>query len=250
MKKVGIIGGMGPGATIILYKKIIKIFQRRYNAKYDSDFPEMYICNLPIPDIVEKVKNLDTINNMICNSLKNLQNIGMDFIVIPCNTINIIYDRYKNSVSIPVFNIIEETVKNVKSKSYKKIALLATKTTYDFKLYEKECKKNDLNLLVPEDYEKVLINDIIMRILNGKILMKDKQEILKIINNLKEKGAEGVVLGCTDLPILINQKDINIKLFDTLNILAELIVNICRNKENLNKQAFFLKKKEPLGRKN
>ena len=94
MRKIGIIGGMGPEATINLYERIIKIFQKKYNAKYDSDFPEMYICNLPIPDIVENIEKINTIIEMMRMASKNLEKIGMDFIAIPCNTINIIYDKY------------------------------------------------------------------------------------------------------------------------------------------------------------
>jgi aspartate racemase len=245
MKKIGIIGGMGPEATILFYKEIINIFQNKYNAKFDSDFPEIYICNLPIPDIVNEPSTINITKKMICDASVKLEKIGMDFIAIPCNTINIIYDTYKNSVSIPILNIIEETGKKIKSRGYKKIALLASKTTYNSRLYEKYLNKYGLEVLIPDISEKEIINKIIFKILNGEKLRKDKEKIIEITNKLIKNGADCVVLGCTDLPILVKEKDLDITTFDTIKILAESTVKLTieNTEENLNKQSSSIKSK-------
>ncbi|MBI4163373.1 MAG: amino acid racemase, partial [Candidatus Aenigmarchaeota archaeon] len=128
-KKIGVIGGMGPESTIIFYQEIVRVFQNKFNAKYDSDYPEMMISNLPIPDVVENLQNPNAIIEMIKENSKKLESAGMDFIAIPCNTVNLFYDMFSRSVSIPILNIIEETVKKVKSAGYKKVGLLATETT-------------------------------------------------------------------------------------------------------------------------
>ena len=87
MKTIGIIGGMGPEATALFYKKIIRIFQNYYSAKYDSDYPKIIIYNVPIPDVVENCTQEEIIKSMLISASKKLESIGADYIVIPCNTV-------------------------------------------------------------------------------------------------------------------------------------------------------------------
>lgn len=231
MKKIGIIGGMGPESTILFYSEIVKIFQRKFNAKYDSDYPEMFICNLPIPDVVNGIQDEKIIKDMLSNTAKKLETLGMDFISIPCNTIHLFYETIKKSVSIPVLNIVEETAKKIKSSGYKKAGLLATETTYRNGLYDDWLKKYDIKLVVPSERDITEITRIIMNIMNGKRFPNDRKTIKRIKEKLIRDGAECIVLGCTELPVLIQNKDIDVKLFDTVKILAGSTVSFCRNKE-------------------
>ena len=126
MKKIGIMGGMGPESTVMFYNEIVRIFQKKYGAKYDSDYPEMWICNLPIPDIVENVTEADNIRLMLSGTAKKLEGLGADFIAVPCNTVNLFFDSIQGAVSIPVLNIIEETAKKASSSDCNKTGLLAS----------------------------------------------------------------------------------------------------------------------------
>jgi len=231
MKKIGIIGGMGPESTILFYMDIVRIFQEEFNAKYDSDYPEMYIYNLPIPDVVENNRKSDTVKAMLCNAAKKLERTGADFLTIPCNTVQIYYDDIRKSVSVPVINIIEEVMKRVKYSGFTKSGILATETLFESGLYQKFAKGYGIEIVMPGKNEKRDITNIIMRILNGKKLPSDVNRINKIIENLKSKGAECIILGCTDLPALI-EKYGNSKIFDTIRILAESTVNIAVEKGN------------------
>ncbi len=224
MKKIGIIGGMGPESTVMFYNETIRIFQNKFGAKYDSDYPEMWICNLPIPDIVEGVKEDETIKKMLSGTSKKLEGLGMDFIAVPCNTVNLFFDSIQGAVSIPVLNIIEETVK--KASGCKKVGLLATETLIKSGLYGKYLEKYGIEIIIPDETERKEISRTIMNILNGKKEPRDKQDILKITDRLAEEGAECVILGCTDLPVLIKEDDFGIKILDTIKILAETSVNL------------------------
>lgn len=224
MKKIGVIGGMGPEATIQLYKEIVGILQTDFGAKYDSDYPEMYIINLPIPDIVERPDNFAKVEQMMIDACRKLYSLGADYIVIPCNTINIIYEGYNGSVPISILNIIEETAINLKGDGIKKIGLLSTKTTYDSGIYEKYLGKYGIEILKPSQKEIQEVNEIIIRILSGGKSVRDKSFLIEVAQDLVRKGAEGVVLGCTDLSLIIGQEDVSFPIFDTIKILADSAV--------------------------
>ena len=221
MKKkiIGVLGGMGPESTAIFYHELIIQCQKQYGAKYDEDYPEIFIYNLPIPDVVEGLKSPEKTLKILVNGAKKLESIGVNFIVMPCNTAHYFYEAIKKEISIPFLSITEETAKKVKSKNFSKVGLLATGTTVKYDIYHKDFDKLWLKLLVPEKQENV--TRIIMNILAGKKLEKDKRELKQIIKNLKNNGAQAIVLGCTDIPILLKQEDVDIDIFDTVEVLAE-----------------------------
>ena len=97
-RKVGIIGGMGPEATAEMYRRIIKVFQRRYGAVYDSDYPEMVIVNLPIPDVVEREGYSSAVKDMLVETASKLKEYGVDFIAIPCNTVSVFSETIRKVV--------------------------------------------------------------------------------------------------------------------------------------------------------
>ena len=223
-KVIGVLGGMGPEATVTFYRDLILLCQEKFNSKYDDDYPNIIIYNLPVPDVVEGINKPKRVLETLEVGLKTLENAGADFIVMPCNTINYFYEDMKNMIKIPLYNIIEETTKEVKYKSLKKIGILATKTTIKTKLYDKMFKKYNLNIIRPSKRELKILNEVILNIMEGKFYKKDKKSIIKIIRKMQYQGAEGIILGCTELPLIIKQKDVNIKVFDTITILANATI--------------------------
>lgn len=221
-KIIGILGGMGPESTAMFYQSVIQQCQKQYGAQYDEDYPEIFIYNLPIPDVVEGIKNPSKILPPLIKGVKKLELIGVDLIVIPCNTVQYFYDNIKNSISVPLLNIVEETAKKIRSKNYKKVGLLATITTIENKIYERILNKFGIETIVPEEQNRV--TKIILNILAGKKLESDKLELKKIIKKMEQNGAEAIILGCTDIPALLTQKDVNIDLFDSTEILAEATI--------------------------
>ena len=210
---------MGPEATALFYLSLIRQCQKQYGARFDWDYPEMFIYNLPIPDVVKGIKKPIKTLAYLVKGAKKLESIGADFIVMPCNTATYFYKDIIKEISIPFLSIVNEAAKEIKLRNYKKVGLLATKTTIENKIYEEDFEKSGIKLIAPKKPEEV--NKVILNILAGKKLEKDRNVLKKIAKELEERGAEAIVLGCTDLPIILRQKDLNIKIFDTVEILAK-----------------------------
>lgn len=225
MKKIiGILGGMGPESTAIFYQAIIKQCQKQYGAKYDEDYPEIFIYNLPIPNIVDGLKKPAETLKMLIEGANKIDSIGVDFMVMPCNTAHYFYPGMAKSISMPFICIFLATAKKIRKEGYKKVGFLATETTIEYKSFDKDFEKNEIELILPNEIDQKKLTKIIFNILAGKKLKKDKRQLQQIIKNLKRKGSEAIVLACTDIPILLKQKDVDIKIFDTVEILAESTV--------------------------
>lgn len=218
-KTIGILGGMGPEASAHIYLRIIQFFQKDYGALYDSDFPEIILVNLPIPDVVEDPNEENKVREMLVDAVKKLERFGADFIAIPCNTVTYYFSEMKNAVSIPIINIIKETRNVVLKKGIKKVGLLGTEMTIKSNIYANALK--NIQILTLKEAEQKETTKIIMNILAGKKSDKDREKLTQFVQKLKKLGAEKVILGCTELPLAIkNNKDV----LDTLEILAKATV--------------------------
>jgi len=208
---------MGLEATAELYLRIIKLFQIRLKAWLDEDYPEFFIYNLPLLDVVLTSRNEKLVGKSLIIAAKKLEAMGSEFIVIPCNTVEYFIDDLRKSVNIPVISIVEEVRKNLSTMRIKKIGLLATETTLKYGTYEKELGKLEIKVVTLGSKNQRKVTKIIIDILSGRKNENDKKCLKKLI---KSFDTEYVVLGCTDLPLLISQKESKIKLIDTLDILA------------------------------
>lgn len=220
-KTIGIIGGMGPESTADLYMKIVKYYQTNFGAKYDRDFPPFIIYSLPIPEIVETIENEKLIFKMLSKAAKILEKDGCEFIVIACNSIQFLLNQLRNTVKIPVLGIAATIAKYVQSKDYKRVGILATETTLKKGVYDKNLRNLGITLIKPNKADQKLITQAIMNQLAGKTTTKDKNSLIRIINNLVSKGAETILLACTELPLIINQSDIKTRLVDCTEIYAK-----------------------------
>lgn len=223
-KAIGVLGGMGPEATAQFYKELIRECQTRYGAKYDSDFPEIIIYSLPLPDVVEGVSNRPKVLLSLKFGLRKLEKAGADFIVSPCNTIDIFYNETKEAVRIPFYSIVQETAKKVDSKKFKIVGIVGTEALLKSGLYDNILGECGIKLVKPDRNDRKILTRVILRILKGKKLVTDKAELVRMIKRLQVRGAEGIILGCTELPLIIQQEDANVMLFDTIKILAESAV--------------------------
>lgn len=223
-KIIGVLGGMGPESTAIFYQAVIKQCQKQYGAQYDQDYPEIFIYNLPIPDVVGGLKRPEETLDTLIRGARKIESIGVDFIVMPCNTAHYFYPSMAKSISIPFICIFLATAKKIKISGFKKVGFLATETTIKYKSFDKDFEKNSIELIFPDQIDQDKLMQIILNILAGKKLDDDKEQMKQIINKMKQNGAEAVVLACTDLPLLLKQDDADIPVFDTVEILAEATV--------------------------
>jgi len=216
---IGILGGMGPEATAELYKRIIALFQSRHGAVDDSDYPNIIINSIPVDDMLNSLATRKaTITRQLCSGAKMLQDAGVDFIVIPCNTAMIFYDELKNCVEIPVLNTVEIVME---SGSPRTVGILASESTTTSSLYERGNDKT--KIIYPDQDEQLVVDKAINNVLRGMKLESDIKNLLRISESLKIKGAEKIILGCTELPLLCT--GVNQTYLDSVQLLAEKSVD-------------------------
>ncbi|HSQ88077.1 aspartate/glutamate racemase family protein [Romboutsia sp.] len=225
-KTVGVIGGLGPMATVYFYDMIVRLT----DAKSDQEHIDMIITNrATTPDRTNYIigKSPNSPVEVLIKDAKKLEQYGTDFLVITCNTAHYFYGQIAGSVNIPVINIIEETVKYAKQKGHKKLGILATTGNIQTKLYQNMCEKYDIDYLVLDNEKQDHIMDIIYKdIKSGKSADMDKFN--SVIKHLKENNCDGAILGCTELSILKNDNDLDNEFYiDSLEVLARKTINSC-----------------------
>lgn len=199
MKTVGIVGGLGPDTTAEFYLNLIRKFR---NCR--QTYPSVLIDSVSFPfslerDIIADSVNEEKILPHIKESVRRLSRGGVDFIAIPCNTVHIFIEELRRESSAPIISIIDETVRYVDEKGCRSVGLLATAKTVDSKLYQTAFRKKKIKTFVPEKESQKLLSEIILRILAGEKSENGMDAVEKIMACLKKKGAEAIVLGCTDL---------------------------------------------------
>ena len=220
MKKIGIIGGLSAESTIEYYKILIKEYNER---KGGAASPLLIIDSLNLEVLVNLVSddNWDEVVNIILQSAKNLEQAGAEVIIIATNTVHKIYDKIQEQISTPMISILDVTAEAAKSMNLKKVGLLGTKFTMQSDFFHKVFQKHGMEIIVPNQEDQKLVNEVIFQELTFHIITEEsKQGYIEVIKNLQEKGAEGVILGCTEIPLLIKKEDSPIPIFDTTTLHA------------------------------
>lgn len=228
-KTVGVMGGLGPMATVYFYDMIVRLT----DAKTDQEHIDMVVVNrATTPDRTDFIigKSTDSPVNILKQDAKKLEVFGSDFLVITCNTAHYFYDEIAKSVNIPVINIIEETVKYAKQQGHKKLGILATTGNISTNLYQNMCKNYDIDYLVLDEKRQDNIMSIIYdNIKSGK--PADMNKFNSIVNHLKENNCDGAILGCTELSILKNDNNLDNEFYiDSLGVLAVKTIEKCGKK--------------------
>jgi aspartate racemase len=225
-KIIGVLGGMGPVSSANLYSKIIKYTQRRYNAVQDSDYPPIIIYSLPLSGFDETgIVDSELVKKQLVEGVKKLEFAKCDLVIIGCNTVHAFYDEMRSAVRIPVFNIIEETKKMVLQLGYKKVGLFASESTSKMGLYQKKFNASGIKVISPDKSQQKVLNSVIEHVMGGNQKLDDVISLKEIIENYVRQGAEAIVMGCTEIPLAINQSHTDIKLFDTTEIIVKSAVD-------------------------
>lgn len=226
-KILGIFGGMGPEATVDFYQRVIKSTP----AQKDQDHIPTLIYSLPqVPDRTHCIKNQDlSIIPYLIEAVTRLEKAGASFICIPCNTAHYFHDDMKEAVSIPVLHMIRETVYKITTEypEIKEIGLLATSGTLQSRVYEKEFASNDFSVILPDD--QIQTNKI-MKAIYGIKAGKDKKTCEDLLteagNHVIEKGANLIVLGCTEIPLAFNPKRVSVPVVNATEVLAKAAIRM------------------------
>ncbi len=223
---IGVLGGMGPAATARFYELLIRICQRRFGARDDRDYPEMVILNLPIPDIVNAMTDPTRVLPQLAYGARKLERCGAALIAMPCNTAHFFYPQLQHSVDIPFLDMVEITVRTVAADDRRRVGLLATAATIHRALYTAPLEHAGIAVLVPDAQARVtaLILDILAGDPREALIARFEKEVRVLLS----RGAEGVILGCTDLPLLLTGNlalPVEFAVYDTLALLAEATID-------------------------
>ena len=222
MKKVGLIGGISWVSTMDYYKFI----NEGVNAKLGGlNFAELLIYSLNFGAVQEK--SWDNSFDILLNACERMKKAGAESIVLCANTAHLFADDLQKKLDLPVINIVTETAKAINKTGLKKAGLLGTKFTMEMDFYRRKLEEYGLEVLIPEKQET---RDYIQYTLKeelgiGFINPETKKEYINIVAELAENGAECIILGCTEIPMLIGQDDITIPVFDTTKIHSKAIVD-------------------------
>lgn len=219
MKKIGLVGGISWVSTIDYYRFI----NEGVNEKLGGlNFAECIIYSLNFDDFQRNnaAGNWEATFQLITEACESLKRSGAEAIVLCANTAHAVAERVETSVQLPIIHIVTETANEIQKQGLKKVGLLGTKFTMEMDFYKKKLAENNIESFVPEQQE---VRDYIQQTLKeelgrGIIKAETKKAYISIINDLIAKGAEGIVLGCTEIPMIISQEDIVVPVFDTTKI--------------------------------
>lgn len=221
MKTIGMLGGMSWESTVLYYQILNEVVRKElgglHSAKilmYSVDFAEIEKC--------QANGDWEKSAAILSEAAKILQKGGADFIVICTNTMHKIAPQIQANIDIPIIHIAEATAAELLQHKVQKVALLGTKYTMTQDFYKKKLIDSGIEVLIPNKEDIEVVNDIIYHELClGTVSALSKKKYLDIIERIASQGAEGVILGCTEIGLLIQQKDTSLPVFDTTRIHAE-----------------------------
>lgn len=221
MKTIGLLGGMSWESTVTYYQIVNRVVKRElgglHSAKtllYSVDFAEIEAC--------QAAGNWDESADILGAAAQNLEKAGADFIVICTNTMHKVAPEIQSRLHIPIVHIAQATAEALQKERITKAALLGTKYTMTQAFYKDKLLNAGIEVLTPEPREIEMVNDIIYgELCQGVVSQASREKYLGVIEKLAGQGAQGVILGCTEIGLLIRQEDTRLPVFDTTQIHAE-----------------------------
>ena len=218
MKTIGLIGGLSWLSTIDYYRMLNEMINEKMGGVSSAKII-LYSVNFEEIKQLTEAGRWDEIERIMMGIAKNLQAAGADCLLLGANTMHKIADNIQQSIGIPLINIAEETAKEITQQQLHTVALLGTKYTMQFDFYKNKLAAQGITTIIPGEEDIEFINTAIYSEMGkGIFLPATKEKFLAIIGKLAEQGAQGIILGCTEIPILIKQSDCKVTLFDTTKI--------------------------------
>ena len=225
MRTIGLIGGMSWESSLEYYRIINETTKQKlgglHSARsilYSVDFEEI--------ERLQHQGQWGGLTQIMIHAAQSLERAGADLVVICTNTMHKMADDVQASIGIPLLHIVDTTAIQIQFQNLHTVGLLGTKFTMEQEFYKgRLSEKFGLKVLIPEDDEREIVHRVIYgELCLGQIRESSRVEFIRIINSLVKRGAEGIVLGCTEIPLLVKQKDVSVTLFDTTTIHAQQAV--------------------------
>jgi aspartate racemase len=225
MKTIGLIGGLSWESSAVYYRIINELVRNKVGGTHSAKII-MYSVDFAEFEKLQHQGDWDKLTELMVDAGMRLKNGGADFMVICTNTMHKMADAVERQVGIPLLHIADAAADEVKKRGLRKVALLGTKFTMEQDFYKgRLAQKHGIEVVIPDQDEREVIHSIIYHeLVLGKILESSRETFVKIIKHMHTLGVEGIVLGCTEIPLLISQKDSRVPIFDTTQIHATAAV--------------------------
>jgi aspartate racemase len=220
MKTIGLIGGTGWVSTSEYYKIINEETNKRLGG---LNFSKCILYSLDYGEIdrLNSEGNKDGVYKLLSSATKKVVESGAGFILLCANSLHQFADKLQKETDVPLIHIATVTAKEINRQGLSKVGLIGTKQTMEMDFYTKNLEKNNIAAIVPDKKERDYIQSVISgELLKNLFLRESKEHFLEIIRELESNGAQGIVLGCTEIPLLVRQEDVSLPLFNTLKIHA------------------------------
>ena len=226
MKVIGLIGGMSWESSSEYYRLINQETRNRLGGLNSAKVLIYSVNHHEINELEDKDRWMELIEIMV-ESARRLEKGGADFILICCNAMHKIAKEIQDAIEIPLIHIADAAAAAVKHARLSSIGLLGARAVMEEEFFKNNLISADLKVLIPAENDREFINDVIFnQLAYGKIVEESRERTLEIIKRLKTEGSQGVILGCTELPLLIREEDSVLPLFDTLRLHAQRAVDL------------------------
>jgi aspartate racemase len=215
MKKIGILGGMSPESTTLYYEHITRTYTAQYG---DYGYPEILIYSVSFQKFVDWQRNgqWDEAAREMAAALERLRLAGADFGLIATNTMHFVFDEVQRAVRMPLLSIVDATVEAILGAGLQSVGLLGSVFTMRERFFLDVLERSGIAALVPEPDDQLQVHEVIFQELcRGEIRPESRRLFLEIIERLRDRGAQGIVLGCTEIPLLLQPEHCELPLFNT-----------------------------------
>ena len=230
MKKIGMIGGFGPESTLDYYRLIIDQYHQQQG---ERSLPEVIIYSMDMYTLLTLVeqKRWDDLTEFLLKGVNTLHKAGADFGIISANTPHIVYDRLNSSSPIPLISIVEETSKKAKEIGLHRVGLLGTSFTMQSNFFQKVFANYNISIVVPREQEQEYIQHKLMTEIElGQFLEETRDGLLTIVKRMvDEDSIQGLILGCTELPLILTKDEFGIPFLNTTKIHVDSAIRYCLN---------------------
>ena len=214
-KRIGILGGMSPESTVEYYQTITRTYTERYG---DYAYPEVLIYSVSFQPYVDwpEQDRWDLVAQGLGEAARTLEGAGADVIVIATNTMHLVVDEVQAGVNVPVLSLLDVVADAILARGMRTVGLLGTRFTMERGLYQNALARRGITVLVPNETDRAYVNDVIYNeLVAAKIRDESRARFVTLIEELAGRGAEGVILGCTEIPLLVGEGDVDLPLLDT-----------------------------------
>lgn len=227
-KTICILGGMGPQASTKMVEVLVNMAASKFGAKNCEDFPEIILFSLPVPDFIAGRENIKKTLQMLREKVLLLNGMNVSVVAMACNTAHMMLGDLQSISKAPFVSMIEAVTDEVGRKKLSRVGVLASPNTLRCGLFGLALRKQGVDTVVPSEKQQEELETIIRKVIANKTGEQDAQKLASIAKALEKRGAQGIILGCTDLP-LIFPSEFPLPVFDSIKITAEELLFRCFN---------------------